>query len=124
MHVAVIGGNQPGHAVKAGGLTGAVGAEQTDGLAAFDIKRNIAQYRPVFIFLADIKNFEFGLAVTICIFHYFLLFSAEDFSLKTPETRLPLVFETSLLMPVFKSVSALSPYSSLPSWVILTLSYR
>lgn len=69
--VAVVGGNQAGNAIKTGCFSGAVGAEQADGLAAADVKGNVAQNRPIFITFADIKDFKFGIAVASV--HLFLL---------------------------------------------------
>ena len=68
MHVAVVRGNQSGNAVETGRFAGAVRTEQADGFAAADVKRNIAQYRTVFVFFADIENLKRRIHIAVVFF--------------------------------------------------------
>ena len=58
MHVAVVRGYQSGHTIKTGGFTCAVRTQKSHSLATFDIERNIAQHRTVFVFFADVEDFK------------------------------------------------------------------
>src|SRR3546814_7693999 len=51
-----LGRDQAGDDVEAGGLAGAVGAEQADRLAASDMHRDVAQHRPLLEALADVAG--------------------------------------------------------------------
>jgi hypothetical protein len=51
-----IGRDEPGDDVEAGGLAGAVGAQEADRLAALDRDRDVAQNRPLLEAFAEVAG--------------------------------------------------------------------
>jgi len=59
-HAALVGIHQADDHVKAGGLAGAVGAEQADDLPAFNGQADIAHDLPALVALGQMLGFENG----------------------------------------------------------------
>src|SRR5690554_887159 len=56
---ALIGCHQTGDHIKAGGLAGAIGAQQTDNLTAVDLQRDIDHHLAALVALGEVLGFEY-----------------------------------------------------------------